>query len=74
MVIRLDREEFAPPIDFAIICICASMREYRLAHLVNLALRWDLVRDDDINYAASTATASIYARFVFNDPLWCGQR
>jgi len=69
MQLRIDKDEFMPPVDFGLICICCSMREYRLAHLLNLHLRFELRRDLDVNEEEGENGVPVYARFVWDDAL-----
>lgn len=69
MQLRIDKDEFMPPVDFGLICICCSMREYRLAHLLNLHLHFDLRRDVDVNEEQDVHGVPVYARFVWDDAL-----
>lgn len=69
MLHRLDRDEFMPPVDFALICICCALREYRLAHLINSQLRFELERVDDVNHREGTDDLPVYARYVWDDSL-----
>lgn len=69
MLHRLDRDEFMPPVDFSLICICCTLREYRLAHLINSHLRFDLERVEDVNYREGVNDLPVYARYVWDDSL-----
>lgn len=72
MVIRLDRSEFMPPVEFELICISTPLREYRLAHLVNTGLRLSLSREDDINADRNDRdNVATYSRFFYEDELMC---
>ncbi|MCF8257272.1 MAG: IPExxxVDY family protein [Flavobacteriales bacterium] len=69
MLLRLDKDEFLPPVDFGLICICCTMREYRLAHLINQNLHFDLARDGDLNAEDDMSTLPVYSRFRWEDVL-----
>lgn len=72
MVIRLDRSEFMPPVEFELICICSQLREYRLAHLLNARIGLILSREEDLNSEHAEADGlATYARFLFDDELIC---
>jgi len=72
MVIRLDRSEFMPPVEFELICISTQLREYRLAHLLNTGMRLSLSREDDLNSDSKDPdSVTAYARFFFEDELMC---
>lgn len=67
MVIRLDKDEFNPPADFGMICISSSLKDHRLAHVLNTGLRLELFRDKDMTDDPSDPSAPCYARFTFDD-------
>ncbi len=69
MLIRIDKDEFMPPVDFGLICVCSSLKEYRLAHTINRDLRLNFVRDTDVNFTEGGQDLPLYARFVHEDEL-----
>jgi len=72
MVIRLDRNEFMPPVEFALVCISTQLREYRLAHLINTELRMGLCREDDLNAGKDgQGDVATYPHFLYDDGLTC---
>jgi hypothetical protein len=71
MVIRLDKNEFNPPVDFQLICICSSLKEYQMAMLLNTGLRFELWRQPDVNAEAQEGQMPLYARFRWDDHLAC---
>jgi hypothetical protein len=71
MVIRLDRNEFNPPADFLLISIISTLKEYSLAHQLNINLRYALSREADVNDLPEADALPLYARYVWDDELAC---
>jgi hypothetical protein len=69
MQIRIDKDEFMPQVDFGLICISSSLKEYRLAYTINRDLRLNLVRDTDVNFTEDGQNLPLYARYVHEDEL-----
>lgn len=71
MVIRLDKNEFNPPADFQLVCISSSMKEYQLAHRINVGLQFKLARLADLNDDAIDVQIPVYCRYAWDDELAC---
>jgi len=71
MVIRLDKNEFNPPADFQLVCISSAMKEYQLAHRINVGLQFRLARETDVNDDAPDTELPVYCRYVWDDELAC---
>lgn len=69
MLIKLDKDEFNPPVDFRLICLRSAMREYRLAHVLNHTLSIGLSREMDVNESEDDPQLPVYARYVWEDDL-----